>query len=575
MRAALLPDIEETHAVRFERLFRDRFRVALAPDERPWRRAIDCVARRAVRHARPVVVELECARVSLEAVRIGTQRQHRHRRHIRLVEAQFVRHVQGRQCGLRQHLGQHLFGLLAGDAHRPVPAEVRGPPETAGRLERRHRRTGFITCVWRPRTSARRGYETASGYQVPAAEDHHRLVQSETCCLSHESAGQHVGRVGRLRVWHDLQTERPRPRIPVELVERARLVRRVQERATRVTQGREHRLVEGCRDGQRLVSVSERPAARKSLAGPRLAIEAGTLIPAVVRALRGGGEQRRQVAVGLVGDARHVGRRKLERLRGRPAAIDHHRTLGRLDGLFLVLLRRDFRRSLSRGGMHHEHPAGFRGGRVEDEDQLRVGRRDGPQLAWGRAGEGRARHELLPQFREPVHRRLRRLRDRVGFLARRARRNSGRRAAGHPSAARACQLLQKRRAFAGIDHVRIVESANVLAVEVDQRIAVEPRSVPTRVLLDGDRNGPDVLAGAAVDEVRATARDGDGVGFARQAGEVHVGPLDLVGDLRVGPLEADDASLPDIRVAALADVRRNVTCNRGGETRRRAGHNPT
>ena len=196
MRAAQ-PHVDEPHAVRLERFFRGRFGLTLAPDERSRQRAIDRVGRRASRHARPVVVELERSRVRVDAGPIGAQRQHRHRRHVGLVEAQLLRHVEGRQCGLRQHFGQHLVGLLAGDAHRPVPAKIRGPPETARCFERRHR---------------------VRGDDKPAAENQRRLVQSEARRVAHERAGQHVGRVRRLRVGHDLEAERPRPRIPAELV---------------------------------------------------------------------------------------------------------------------------------------------------------------------------------------------------------------------------------------------------------------------------------------------------------------------------------------------------------------------
>ena len=437
MRAAL-PEVGEPDAVRRERLFRRRFGLALAPDERPRRRPVDRVGRRAARDARPVVVEFERALEGVLARGIGPQRQHGHRRHVRLVEAQLVGHIQRRQRGLREHLGQHLVGFLARDAHRPVLAEVRGPPEPAGRLERRH---------------------GVRGDHEPAAENQRRLVQCEARVPAHERARQRVGRVGRIGIRHDLHPERPRPRVPRERVIRLRPVRRVEECAARFAQRREDRRVERPGNRQRLLPVSERAAAARGRVasearparvdrpwpGPRLAVAGIRLIPAVVRALGRGGQQGHQVSIGLVGHAHDVGRRERQRLRGGPSAIDHHRALGRLDGFRRGVRRLAVRRPLSRGGVHHQHSGRLRGGRIENEDELRAWRRDGVQLARGAARDGRARQELLAEFREPVHCRLRRLRHRVGLFPRLARGRPRRRGRGHPDASSVRALRQELR----------------------------------------------------------------------------------------------------------------------------------
>ena len=333
--------------------------------------------------------------------------------------------------------------------------------------------------------------------------------------------------------------------------------------------------MKGRRYGHRLVPVSERTrvvrcgvasvavAAGVSRPGPRLAVTAVPLIPAVVRALRGGGEQGHQVAVGLVGDARHVGWREGERFCGRPARIDGHRAVGRLDGFFPALLRLALRRLLSRGGVHHEHPGGFRGGCVEDEDQLRIGRRDGPRLARGSARQGWTRHELLPEFGKPVHRRLRRFRDRIGlrpWLARRHPRGKGSR--------------KELRPAAGADHVCLVVRIVNAALELDQGIAFEPRSVPAGILVDDNGRRPHVLARAAIQKVRARAADDNLIFVPREADDIHVGPQHRADNLCPGPLGAGHACRADVLVAAIADVRRNVARERRSETRRSAGHSP-
>ena len=309
----------------------------------------------------------------------------------------------------------------------------------------------------------------------------------------------------------------------------------------------------------RVASVARAARVSGTWPGPRLAVAGVRLIPAVVRALGRGGQQGYQVSLGLVGHAHDVGRRERQRLRGRPAAIGHHRALGYLDGIPDARRRLAIRRRLSRGGVHHQHPGRFGGGRIENVDKLRAGRRDGVQLARGAARYRRARQELLAEFGEPVHRRLRRLRHRVGLLPRLAR--------GRPR-------RQELRIFARIDRVGVEVRVVDTAIKVDQRIALEPGAVPAGVLVDEDRRRPDVLARPAIHEVGAGAADDNRVFFADNAHQIEVRPLHPECDPGVGPLDDRGAARADVLLRARPDIERNIPCQSGGQTPRRAAHNP-
>ena len=83
------------------------------------------------------------------------------------------------------------------------------------------------------------------------------------------------------------------------------------------------------------------------------------------------------------------------------------------------------------------------------------------------------------------------------------------------------------------------------------------------------------LHGPRSTKVRARAADDQRVFVEGEADKIRLGPLHHAGDPGLGPLEAGHAPRADVLVAPIADVRRNVACERRGESCRRAGHSLT